>query len=258
MRGFHLRLTIPRYHSGMAINVLVLSVLQQMRPHLAAGAKICCLGYPDVMVSTVQAQQHLGAETAARLQYRADSDAILNWHGMKPHLDRVIDAQSLFDAMGLELTVVDLVASRGGERILDLNGPLEADLAGGFDIVLDAGTMEHCFNVGQAVRNILDMAKVVGFIIHQNPMTMINHGFFNFSPTFYHDFYGHNGHQLMAPICGVAASGIEVESRKLNHIKRDSVPESMTMIVAVARKQHARPAIWPMQSKYLNSPTLKS
>ena len=32
----------------------------------------------------------------------------------------------------------------------------------------------------------------------------------------------------------------------------------MTMIVAVARKQHARPAIWPMQSKYLNNPTLKS
>ncbi len=48
--------------------------------------------------------------------------------------------------------MVDLVASRGGERILDLNGPLEADLVGGFDVVLDAGTMEHCFNVGQAVR----------------------------------------------------------------------------------------------------------
>ncbi len=242
----------------MAINVLVLSVLQQIRPHLAAGAKICCLGYPDVMVSTEQAQQHLGAETAARLRYRADSDAILNWHRLKPYLDRVIDAQSLFDAMGLELTVVDLVASRGGERILDLNGPLDADLVGGFDIVLDAGTMEHCFNVGQAVRNILDMAKVGGFIIHQNPMTMINHGFFNFSPTFYHDFYGQNGHQLVAPICGVATNGIEVDSRKLDHIKRASVPDSMTMIVAVARKQHARPATWPMQSKYLINPTLKS
>jgi hypothetical protein len=56
-----------------------------------------CLGDPDVMVSTEHAQ-HLGAETAAQLQYRADFDAILNWHGLKPHLDRVIDAQSLFDA----------------------------------------------------------------------------------------------------------------------------------------------------------------
>lgn len=249
---------MPRYHSRMAINVLVLSVLQQIRPRLAAGARVCCLGYPDVLVSTEQAQQHLGAETTARLRYRPDSDAILAWHRLQSHLDRVIDARSLFDAMDLELTVVDLVASRGGERILDLNGPLEGDLVGSFDIVLDAGTMEHCFNVGQAVRNILDMAKVGGFIIHQNPMTMINHGFYNFSPTFYHDFYGQNGHQLVAPICGIGARGIEVESRKVNHIRRDSVSESITMIMAVARKQHDRPPVWPMQSKYLNNPTLKA
>ena len=117
--------------------------------------------------------------------------------------------------------------------------------------------MEHCFNVGQAVRNILEMAKVGGFVIHLNPMTMINHGFFNFSPTFYHDFYGQNGHQLMAPICGVSVKGIKVNYQKVDHTRRERVPESMTMVLSVARKQNANAPIWPMQSKYLKNPTLK-
>ncbi len=242
----------------MAINALVLSVLQQIRPHLPPEPKICCLGYPDVLVSTEQAGQYLGAELAARLEYRPDSASIIAWHALEAHLDRVIDAQSLFDVMGMRLTVVDLVASRGGERIVDLNEPLAADLADAFDIVLDAGTMEHCFNVGQAVRNILAMAKVGGFVIHLNPMTMVNHGFFNFSPTFYHDFYGQNGHQLLAPICAVAADGIKIISHKLDHTRRQRVSDNLTMVLSVVRKQNAHVPIWPMQSKYLQNPTLKN
>ena len=241
----------------MAINVLVLSVLQQIRPHLPPAPNICCLGYPDVLVSADQAKQYLGLETAARLTYRPDSEEILAWHDLGSQLDRVIDAQSLFEAMGMRLTVVDLVASRGSERIVNLNDPLESDLVDAFDVVLDAGTMEHCFNVGQTIRNILDMAKVGGFVIHLNPMTMINHGFFNFSPTFYHDFYGQNGHQLMAPICGLSVKGIEVNYRQLDHTRRQRVPESTTMLLSVVRKQHGRAPIWPMQSKYLQSPSLK-
>ena len=242
----------------MAMNVLVLSVLQQMRPHLPADAAICCLGYPDVMVSESQARQILGDDIASRLAYRPDSAEIVAWHGLQADLDRVIDAESLFAAMGLRPTVIDLVASRGGERIVNLNDPLPADLAGSFDVVLDAGTMEHCFNVGQAIRNILEMAKVGGFVIHQNPMTMINHGFYNFSPTFYHDFYGQNGHQLVAPISGVSANGVEASALALSHIKRVMSVGTASMILCVARKKHGAAPIWPTQSKYLQNPTLKS
>lgn len=241
----------------MAMNVLVLSVLQQLRPHLSTDPSVCCLGYPDVLVSEEQARQVLGQETAARLTHRPDSAEIIAWHKLGSKLDRVIDAQSLFSAMGMRLVVVDLVASRGGERIVDLNAPLAPGLADAFDIVLDAGTMEHCFNVGQTIRNILDMAKIGGFIIHLNPMTMINHGFFNFSPTFYHDFYGQNGHQLVAPISAVSVDGVAVRAEKLHHTKRQHAPESAGMLLCVARKNHARPAIWPVQSKYLASPNLK-
>jgi hypothetical protein len=241
----------------MAMNVLLLSVLQQVRPHLPPDAHVCCLGYPDVLISEEQARQVLGPEAAARLTYRADSNEILAWHRLQSQLDRVVDAQSLFSAMGMRFTAVDLVASRGSERIVNLNEPLAADLVGAFDVVLDAGTMEHCFNVGQAIQNIIVMAKVGGFVVHLNPMAMINHGFFNFSPTFYHDFYGQNGHQLVAPICGVSVNGINVKSYKVEPTKRLNVNDSNAMIMCVARKAHGKPPAWPMQSKYLMNPGLK-
>lgn len=241
----------------MGMNVLLLSVLRQIRPLLGKDASVCCLGYPDVLVSEEQARQVLGEEVAAQLSHRPDSDQILAWHGLRSKLDRVIDARSLFEAMGLQFTAIDLVASRGGERIVDLNDPLTADLIEAFDIMLDAGTMEHCFNVGQAIRNIVDMTKVGGFVVHLNPMTMINHGFFNFSPTFYHDFYGQNGHQLMAPIHGVSIRGIEVTSYQMDPVRRQAVGDPNSSIMCVARKKHNRPLVWPMQSKYLMNPNLK-
>ncbi|HET6159645.1 MAG TPA: hypothetical protein VFE34_14970 [Dongiaceae bacterium] len=240
------------------MNVLLLSVLQQLRPHLPAAAHVCCLGYPDILVSEEQARQILGPEIAARLSYRADSEEILAWHRLESRLDRVIDAEALFAAMGMRFTAVDLVASRGKERIVNLNEPLAPDLVGTFDVVLDAGTMEHCFNVGQAVRNIVDMAKVGGFVIHLNPMAMINHGFFNFSPTFYHDFYGQNGHQLVSPIYGVVVDGIEVASYKVDPIGRFNANDANAMVMCVARKAHDRSPVWPMQSKYLMFPSLKA
>ncbi|HWA48049.1 MAG TPA: hypothetical protein VG742_07235 [Dongiaceae bacterium] len=242
----------------MAMNVFVLSMLQQMRKHLPAEVNVCCLGYPDVLISEEQARKILGPEVADRLSYRPDSAQILAWHHLQSSLDRVIDAQSLFAAMGMRFTAVDLVASRGTERIVDLNEPVADDLVGAFDIVLDAGTMEHCFNVGQAIRNILNMAKVGGFVLHLNPMAMINHGFFNFSPTFYHDFYVQNGHEMSFRTHGIAVNGIQVHAYPLHHMKRHPVEHPNAMITCVARKAHDRAPAWPMQSKYLANPDLKT
>ena len=239
------------------MNSLVLSVLQQIRPHLPANANVCCLGYPDVLISSEQVQSIIGQQAAAQLTYRADSAQILAWHGLQNKLDKVIDAASLFAALGMRFTAVDLVASRGTELIVDLNEPIAADLRETFDVVLDAGTMEHCFNVGQAIRNIVDMTKVQGFVIHLNPMSMLNHGFFNFSPTFYHDFYTQNGHQLLSPLHGVSVRGIDVQSYQVPHTKRLKVDDPNAMIMCVARKNHNNKLTWPMQSKYLNNPDLK-
>jgi hypothetical protein len=55
--------------------------------------------------------------------------------------------------------------------------------------VLDCGTTEHCFNVGQAIINAAHAVKPGGAIFHCFPMCVMNHGFWNASPTAFKDFY---------------------------------------------------------------------
>jgi len=75
----------------------------------------------------------------------------------------------------------------------DLNKPLPEELWGQYDVVLDSGTMEHCFNVKEVLFNSVRLLKEGGYIIHLNPVSgMVNHGFYQFSPTLYFDFYAVN------------------------------------------------------------------
>ena len=48
-----------------------------------------------------------------------------------------------------------------------------------YDLIFDVGTLEHCFNVGQAFKNIMEMTKLGGTIFMATA-SKINHGFWNF------------------------------------------------------------------------------
>lgn len=156
-----------------------------------------------------------------------------------------------FSRLGIELSIIDIKEVRGGEIICDLNHPVSEDLKCKYDIVYDGGTLEHCFNVAQAVTNILSMAKVKGFIIHNNPLVLINHGFYNFSPTFYYDFYVQNGHKLASEIVGTKNDGLDVEKWSLHPTKRLQDAPTETGISVVVRKLNASAPIFPVQTKYL-------
>ena len=52
-------------------------------------------------------------------------------------------------------------------------------------------TMEHCFNAPQVMRNAASLAASNGLVIHHVPMNnWVDHGFYQFSPTLFFDFYG--------------------------------------------------------------------
>src|SRR3546814_19736456 len=86
------------------------------------------------------------------LPQRADAAQIWRWHGLQGATDPLYDSLAVLDRLGLDVTVIDIVAARGNERIVDLNEPLPDDLRNRFDIVIDTGTCEHCFNVGKIGR----------------------------------------------------------------------------------------------------------
>ena len=70
-----------------------------------------------------------------------------------------------------------------------------------YDFIIDAGTVEHCFNLGQVFDNIRrGVNSNDGIIIHVNPLNWLNHGFWNINPTAYFDFYNANGFEIIISI----------------------------------------------------------
>jgi hypothetical protein len=50
---------------------------------------------------------------------------------------------------------------------------------------------------------------------------------------------------------------VDVNTYQVHPTGRFKVDDPNAMIMCVARKNHSRAPIWPMQSKYLNNPDLK-
>lgn len=241
----------------MAINSVVLDMVIKIAALLPAPRRMLCLGYPDMLVTEAQIAGLCGAETAARIVYRDDSEQILRWHNLQGQMARVAETRSVFEALGIESDFVDIVASRGFEIVLDLNQPAPPELVGRYDIVYDGGTMEHCFNVGQVMRNIGSFARVGGFIIHVNPLNYYNHGFFNFNPTFYHDWYTQSGNAVVTPYYAMHGPVLASQITPLEATAPFRGAPDRAVLALAAMKNSAAEPRWPMQTKYVKNSELK-
>lgn len=95
---------------------------------------------------------------------------------------------------GLSVETLDISGDEHPDHLVDLNGPLPEHLAGRFDLILDDGTLEHVFDTRQALHNVVNMLSVGGRVIHMSPASnCFEHGFYQFSPTLFFDYYGVNG-----------------------------------------------------------------
>src|ERR1043165_2404797 len=138
----------------MAIEALYLQLLKQAIDRRRDGTPLraLLLAYPDVLLPHAALQRLVG-EAARALPLREDARATWDYHGLEGVDEPMVESLALFRAMGVEPEVIDVARLRGMERIVDLNHPLPADLARRFDLVVDTGTCEHCFNVAQAFAN---------------------------------------------------------------------------------------------------------
>jgi SAM-dependent methyltransferase len=102
---------------------------------------------------------------------------------------------AFFHALGaLETMAMDSSDYEQAEIIWDLNRPVPPELHGRFGMIFDGGTLEHVFDTRVALENIVRMLKPGGRVIHTNPASnYLAHGFYQFSPTLYRDYYGVNG-----------------------------------------------------------------
>lgn len=183
----------------MAIEAIMLDLFRQIRANFSGRRiRILSAGYPDLLVNEATVERLFGVDICSKLRFREDGDKIAKWHGLQGKLQRVIDAQHFFDLLGCDLDVLDVASTRGNEIISDLNYPIDRNIFGEYEIVVDSGTCEHVFNAGQAVINLASLVRQDGFIVQAAPLNGYNHGFYNFSPTIFYDFYSEqSGYRLV-------------------------------------------------------------
>jgi SAM-dependent methyltransferase len=240
----------------MAIDALYLQYLRDAvarRRAEGGGARLrgLLLAYPDLLVPRAALARILGEEALAGVQQRDDAAQAWEYHGLGGVAEPMYDSLALFERIGVDAVVVDAAKLRGMERVVDLNHPLPADLARAFDLVVDTGTCEHCFNVAQAFANSCEALAAGGMLVHAAPLTRINHGFWSFNPTLYPDFFGDNGFELLllTGVTGTIAQGFRPFA--VDPFARFEAPPGAALYV-VARRREVRDLRWPVQRKYRN------
>jgi hypothetical protein len=235
----------------MAIGIDYLRMLQSALAFCGSAPRILALGYPDLLVRDDDIDALLGPGVADSLPIVPQSDEIRRWHAVEQHLPHVRDSITLLkSAWNADVDVIDIVQARGGERIVDLNRLMPEDLHEAYDVVLDTGTLEHCFNVGQAFVNVASALRVGGAFVHAGPLNAHNHGFWSFNPTLYFDFFGDAGFDIpvlrgMAGHVVLGMSAIDLPSFDRFHCDWRG-----TSIFVVARRRELRPIAFPIQRKY--------
>jgi hypothetical protein len=95
-------------------------------------------------------------------------------------------------------TVVESFDNSDFERathITDLNKPLAVQNR--YDTVIDYGSLEHIYNIPQALKNVSELCSVDGQILHVLPANnYCGHGFWQFSPELFFTLYSEpNGYK---------------------------------------------------------------
>jgi SAM-dependent methyltransferase len=105
------------------------------------------------------------------------------------------DHREVYRGIGFERsTSIDLFEAEGPDRVVDLGGPMPADFHGAFDAYLDAGTLEHVFDVRASLSGLIACLKPGGIAIHLSPLAGFeNHGFYQFGPKLFARLYAANG-----------------------------------------------------------------
>lgn len=214
----------------MALDAVGLSMVAKLIP----GSAVLCLGYPDITARPETVRTLLNVEPQV---FTAFGPA----HKVSWPLPETVD--TLQRAGALSVDCVDVKVLRGVERIVDLN--LRQDWPRHYRLVLNPGTVEHCFDVSTAMFNAWRAVEVGGFILHVAPVSMQNHGFWNICPTAMVDFALANGGSLVA-MKGRDRSGADVP---LETFKRFRVPHE-TVMYALMRKDAALPETVPVQRRF--------
>ena len=129
-------------------------------------------------------------------------------------LDNVIERSQGYEHIDLK-GLKKLRESLGvPDKVMDLNKDVRE--AYGFketyDLVTNNGTGEHIFDQASVLRNMHNMTKANGMMVHVMPMlNYVNHGFYCFHPSLYYSLARANRYHLL----GLALANLTVQASSM-------------------------------------------
>jgi hypothetical protein len=153
---------------------------------------------------------------------------------------------------------IDNSSYESATKVWDMNRPIPEDWHEQYDLLFDGGSIEHIFNIPQALANYMSLVRVGGHVIID---TMANnwagHGFYQFSPElFYRVFAPENGftvERLVMYECYEHAPMYEVPDPASirSRIELSNSWVGVMIAVLARRTERLTPfARWPQQSDY--------
>tara|TARA_R110000850_G_scaffold277144_3_gene424189 strand:- start:154521 stop:155363 length:843 start_codon:yes stop_codon:yes gene_type:complete len=111
-----------------------------------------------------------------------------------------IRANGLYEILGMSHYSSIDASGASGSLMFDLNRDLRQDyqFVETYDLVTNLGTAEHCFNQHAAFKNMHDLCRPGGLMVHAlTAQGNVNHGFYNYHPRFIADLAAANDYEIV-------------------------------------------------------------
>ena len=165
--------------------------------------------------------------------------------------------ETLFQSLGYPvIEALDFTDKEGAQHLHDLNTPCPDHLRGQFDLVIDGGTTEHIFHIGQALDTCHHLLAPGGIMLACVAADgWFGHGFFQTGPDVPWRYWHHaRGYEMLE--VSIVARKVPTEIIPITdptHARRGG-ERALTgphMILYAARKPLIDPPYaWPIQSHY--------
>ncbi len=107
-----------------------------------------------------------------------------------------VSFRSLVSMLGIQ-EYQDIDINGRADLQIDMSNTLPSAMYASAASIFELGTLEHIFNVAEGFRNVHRLLRKGGTVIHCSPVSMYDHGFYNFNPVLFWEFYRANGYEIL-------------------------------------------------------------